>query len=127
MADNTPSIDWKTCAAALNRKLNCVASYLDDTCKHASLYDVAKYAESVIDAFSLHGEFDEPLSSSVGSLYSIQEKFEVIASLASRLRWCTNSQRLKLLDELQRVVGSASDEFAVFVAVIAPLKKELVK
>ena len=126
MADNTPSIDWKTCAVALNRKLNGVASYLDDTCKHASLYDVAKYAESVIDAFSLHGEFGKPLSSSVDSLYSIQEKFEVIASLASRLRWCTNSQRLKLLGELQRVVGSVSEELAVFVAVIAPLKKELV-
>ena len=105
----TISVDWKSCAIALNRKLNNIGARLKDLEQNSKSFDVSFCARELLDEFQLHTDQRSVLPDSELLLKS----FDEIKALISRYPFVSVPNR----EELWQRIASLSADFSMNLAI----------
>lgn len=105
----TSEIDWKSCAIALNRKLNNIGVRLRDLEQKSKSSDVSFCARELLAEFQLNTDQKSVLSDSE----LLMKSFDEIKSLINRYWFVSVPHR----DELIQRIASLSADFSMNLAI----------
>lgn len=111
-------IDWQVCALGLNNKLNLIAAKLKKSVKDNPSYDIAHYAQELLDTFKL----DTDVTYRHVGVESLASGINDSLQLCNAVKWASFGTRRVKLDELQKKLSALSMDASIAMA-FEPLKE----
>lgn len=114
-------IDWQVCALGLNKKINLIAACLKQSVKENPSFDIAHYAQELLDTFKLDTDV---IYRHVG-VESLASGINDCLQLCNAVKWSSFSAKRVKLDELQKKLSALSIDASIAMSFEPPLFSEV--